>query len=104
MFNYSRKASVTGSERAANVYLFFQHVQKVGKTTLIYIINVAAEEPVMLREALTKFLKGIMSVNTSEVQTSLIMCDCAKQNTDVRGSFLNLCVLQSVSIALFLQH
>lgn len=45
-----------------------------------------------------------MSVNTSEVQTSLIMCDCAKQNTDVRGAFLNLCVLQSVSIALFLQH
>lgn len=58
MFNYSRKASVTGSERAANVYLFFQHVQRLGKTTLIYIINVAAEEPVMLHEALTKFPKG----------------------------------------------
>ena len=53
MFNCSHKASVTGSERAANVYLFFKHVKKVGKTTLIYIINVAAEEPVMLHEALT---------------------------------------------------
>ena len=32
------------SKQAANVYLYLQHVEKLSKTTLNSIINVAAEE------------------------------------------------------------
>lgn len=41
------KAAVTRSEGAENVYCCLEHVQKVGKSTLNYIINVATEEQML---------------------------------------------------------